>query len=136
MHYFLLVMVVLFLLVLFPLQYTAPFVASFVVTPLLVSIASSALIKVPLSFWDIIKGMILSVVFVLLAVLVAAGMFGGIQASGVMAVIFMLLMFVAFVLGYKVALGLNFMASAIIAILSTVINAVVLTMAKAMFGTG
>lgn len=135
MHYFLLVMVVLFLLVLFPIHYTAPFIASFVLTPLLVSMASSALIKVPLSFWDIIKGMILSVLFVVLAVIAAMAVFGSIQASGLFAIVLLLLMFAAFVLGYKVALGLNFMASAIIAVLSTVINALVLALTKAVFGS-
>ena len=133
MHYFLLMVSFLFVLVVLPLQYSASFFASFILTPLLVSFVSESLLKVSLSFWAVLKGMFLSVVFLVAGAMLLHAVSGGIHLAGLGIALFLVYIFAAMVLAYKLASGLNFIASAIVALLSITLNTVVVGAVDAIF---
>jgi hypothetical protein len=130
MQYLFFVFIVIGLAVMLPLKFTLSFVATLLVITVVVKFTADAVIG-DTAFKDAFKAAATAALFIVLATVMLLWAFhGSVTFQGMSALLALVGLFVAFVLGFKSALGSNFRSSAVVAVASTVVSGVLFYILK------
>lgn len=133
MHYLVIIIAFLCFAALAPLHITIIACVILILIPTIVRYTAKALAGTEPSFGEAFKAVALSLFFVALAAFMLGSAMGGIHASGPFVFILLAGFFAAYVLGFKLALGTSFGASAAIAAVSTVVSVAALWLLRSAF---
>lgn len=124
---FLLVLAFIFLAAVAPIETTVTLLISIIVTTLVIKVSTKLITQNDVGFLDALKAVGLSTVFAILAFM---GLVGSSLAGvgGLSILICIGLFFIAYIAGFSIALNTSFGQSAIIALISSVVSGLLLTL--------
>ena len=132
MHYLLLIGALLFFAFMAPLKVTLATCLLLLIIPTVVKISAQSVVGLDFSFGEAFKAVALSFIFISVALFTLVSFVIGTSAhiSGLPSLAVLAGIFSAYVLGFSLALGTTFGASAVIALISTVVSGLLLWVGK------